>query len=54
MAFSNENVPPVVFLALSNLAQNYTTTFFSYTQAKNKPHTVFTQNPKYIEKQGVT
>ena len=34
MALSNESVPPVVFLALSNLACTYTITFFSYTQAK--------------------
>ena len=53
MAFSNENVSPVVFLSLSNLARNYTTTF-SYTQAKNKPHTAFAQNPRYIQMQGVT
>ena len=38
MVLSNENVPPVVFLALSNLACNYTTT--SYTQAK-KNHTPY-------------
>ena len=33
MALSNETVPPVVFLALSHLARNYTTNV-SYTQAK--------------------
>ena len=39
MALSNETVPPVVFLALSNLARSYTTTF-SYTQAKLN-HTLY-------------
>ena len=38
-----ENVLPVVFLALANIARNYTTTFFFYTK-KKKPHHVY--NPK--------
>ena len=48
-----KNVLLDVFLPLSNLARYYTTTSFFYT-GKTKPHTVSTQNPKYIQTQGVT
>ena len=52
MALSNETVPPVVFLALSNLARKHRNLLLH--TGKTKPHTVSTQNPKYIQTQGVT
>ena len=53
MALSNETVPPVVFLALSNLARKLHRNLLLH-RGKTKPHTVSTQNPKYIQMQGVT
>lgn len=43
---SNENVLPDVFLPLSSLARNYTSTCFFYTQ-KNLSTRITPKNPKY-------
>ena len=48
-----KNVLPVVFLALANVARNYTTTFFFFYTGKKNLTTCITQNPEYTQTQGV-